>query len=615
MHQVIKHRGPDDFGIYLDEPQMMGLAHRRLSIVDLSAQAAQPMSNEDGTIWIVFNGEIYNHQALRKNLEPNHRYRSQSDTETIIHLYEEKGRDVVNYLEGMFAFALWDSKKQELLLARDRLGKKPLYYTQLDGMFIFASEIKAILAHPRVKPELDNQALYHYLTFACTPSPYTLFAGINKMPQGHTLTVNASGETRMEEFWDAIFPDNHLSESEIIEQIRIRLKDAVAKRMMSDVPFGVFLSGGVDSSTNVALMAQMMNQPVKTFSVGFKDQPQMNEFEHARKIARLFKTDHHEILIDQQDLMDYIPSLIYHQDEPIADWVCVPLYYVAKLARDNGVIVVQIGEGSDEIFFGYDGYKSMLKLYRKYWQPYMKVPGVLRKMIAAMASGILNLQGKYSLNDILHRAADNKEFFQGGAIAWQESSKKLLLTPEFRRANRYSSDDLISGILQKIDREKPDADYAGRMVYLELKLRLAELLLMRVDKITMSVSVEGRAPYLDQSLVELAMGVPGDLKIKNGMPKYLLKKAVEGLIPDEIIYRPKVGFGAPVREWMPQQLGSFIENSILNSKIRERKIFNYDFLKFTLKTDQAHQGHHTFPLWNIFNLSRWYDYWIAGGNP
>lgn len=612
MHRIMQHRGPDSFGVWLDEERLVGLAHRRLSIVDLSPLASQPMTNEDGSLQIVFNGEIYNHLELRKDLETRHRYRSLSDTETILHLYEEKGREAVKYLDGMFAFALWDDKKQELLLARDRLGKKPLYYTVQNGLFLFASEIKSILAHPRIKPELDNQALYHYLTFACTPSPYTLFTGIKKMPPAHILTVNAQGQTRLEEFWDAVLPDNGLGEDELIERIRVYLKEAVKKRMMSDVPFGVFLSGGVDSSTNVALMAQLMNQPVKTFSVGFKDQPQMNEFQHARKIAELFKTDHHEIMIDQQDLMDYIPSLIYHQDEPIADWVCVPLYFVAKLARESGVIVVQIGEGSDEIFFGYDGYLAMLNRYRKYWQPYMKMPGFLRRGVYGALKGIVNRDERFTLSDILRRAAYDQEFFEGGAIAWEESGKELLLTPEFKKANPYSSDGLIAGILAKIDREKPGADYANRMVYLELKLRLAELLLMRVDKITMSVSVEGRAPYLDRNLVELAMGVPQSLKIKNGMPKYLLKKAVEGLIPDEIIYRPKVGFGAPVREWMPEKLGGFIEESIMTSRIRERKIFDYDFLKAILKSDKAHRRHHTFLLWNIFNLSRWYDYWIAG---
>jgi asparagine synthase (glutamine-hydrolysing) len=389
MRDAMIHRGPDDAGIYVSPDKKLGLGHRRLSIIDLSAMGRQPMCNEDSSVWITYNGEIYNHQKLRKELEAKgHSYKSHTDTETILHLYEEKGRDCVLNLEGMFAFAIWDSKKKRMLFARDRIGKKPLYYVIHDGQLIFASEIKAILKHPQIKADIDTTALYHYLTLYVTPAPMTLFKGINKLPPGYIMVCDKDGNIKQEQYWDAIVPEQkeEYPEEYYIENIRNLLSESIEKRMMSDVPFGVFLSGGIDSSTNVALMARLMNRPVDTFSVGFKDRPDYNEFDYARQVAAEFKTNHHEVIIDYHDLMDYIPNLVYHQDEPLADWVCVPLYYVSKLARDNGTIVIQIGEGSDEIFFGYDGYMTYLNIYNNYWKPYMKMPGALRRAVYSLAS-------------------------------------------------------------------------------------------------------------------------------------------------------------------------------------------------------------------------------------
>src|SRR6185436_3655000 len=327
------------------------------SIIDLSEAGNQPMHGCTDRVWLVFNGEIYNHTSIREGLEQRgHIYGSRTDSETILHLYEERGLDFVQDIEGDYAIVLWDGDRERLVLARDRAGVKPLYFYHHDGRFIFASEIKAILQHPAVTAEVDEEALYNYLTFLTTPAPQTLFKGIHKIPAGYMMTVDRTGEARLTQYWDALPPASPEARSEEEHQTKILelLRDSIKKRMMSDVPFGVFLSGGVDSSANVALMSELMSQPVRTFTVGFHDNEELNELESARSIAENFKADHHEVMIGRKEMQSFLPELIFHQDEPIADPVCVPLYYVSKLARETGTIVVQVGEGSDEIFGGYD---------------------------------------------------------------------------------------------------------------------------------------------------------------------------------------------------------------------------------------------------------------------
>src|SRR5262245_57920960 len=374
MRDTMTHRGPDDAGTYMSPDGRVGLGHRRLSIVDLSAAGRQPMSNEDGSVWITFNGEIYNHASLRAALErKGHTYRSRTDTETLLHLYEEEGPDFVRQLEGMFAIGLWDARKGELLLVRDRLGIKPLYYAVLPGTVLFGSEIKAILAHPRVSRRIDLAAFYHYLTFIAAPAPRTLFQGVHKIPPATRVTIDRKGGIRSDTYWDPLdaLPENGVpgaDEESCAKRIRDLLGQAIEKRMMADVPCGFFLSGGLGSSANVALMARLMDRPVRTYSVGFKDHPSYNEFDYARKVANLFKTEHHEVQIGSRDLLDFMPGLIFHQDEPIADWVCVPLHYVAKLARSTGTIVVQVGEGSDEQFFGYEHYLLTYRRQKQYFR-------------------------------------------------------------------------------------------------------------------------------------------------------------------------------------------------------------------------------------------------------
>ncbi|MBI4022811.1 asparagine synthase (glutamine-hydrolyzing) [Candidatus Berkelbacteria bacterium] len=621
MRDTMTHRGPDDDGLYLNERKTVGLGFRRLSIVDLSPAGHQPMSNEDGTVWIVFNGEIYNHRDLRPELERRgHRYRSQSDTETILHAYEEYGLDCLDRLHGMFAFAIWDERKQQLFFARDRLGKKPFYYTTTGDTFRFASEIKAILADPRVRRDVNEEALYHYLSFLVTPAPQTLFAGISKLPAGWAGTLDQkTGKLTTWQYWDAIVqrPEHwrrdYFDEGWLIEQIRRHLSDSVQRRMMSDVPIGVFLSGGIDSSTNVHYFKEFATGPVKTFCVGFEDHQQYNEFEYARLVAKRYGTEHHEILINQHDCAAYLPKMVQSQDEPISDPVNIPLYFVSKLIRDSGVIVAQVGEGSDELFSGYSGYLQIANLYLDRWRYLQQIPALLRQLLYRGGRWWFGRRGTDLGIEYLRRLAHDEPIFWGGAVTFTEWDKARLIDPAFRaRLTTRSSLEVIQPYYDAIAQQKPESDFLERMIYVELKLRLAELLLMRVDKITASVSIESRTPFLDHQLVELAMNIPWQMKIKGRTPKYILKKAVEGLIPHEIIYRKKMGFGAPIREWFLKELGETLEETLLTSGIRERGYFDYDHVRELIDRHRSGRGDTSFQLWTLFNLSLWYDHWIAG---
>ena len=363
MTGTLRHRGPDGGGTLIRSDERIALGHRRLAIVDLSEAGRQPMANEDGSVWITYNGEVYNHVALRAELEAaGHRYRSHTDTETVVHLYEEHGRRCVERLQGMFAFAIWDARRGELLLVRDRLGVKPLYYAQLPGGFVFGSEPKAMIAHPSVPRELDEDALAEYLTFGFTPPPRTMFAGVGKLAPGEWMTVSAGGTVERGTWWNAMpSPATtatvaEMSEPEMVAEVRTRLRESVRRRMMADVPFGVFLSGGLDSSTNVALMAELTDRPVRTYSTAPREHARYDELAYARLVAQRFGTDHHEVLVDDDSLQESLPVLLEAQDEPLADWTAIPQHFVSQLARDTGTIVVQVGEGADELFHGYQGY-------------------------------------------------------------------------------------------------------------------------------------------------------------------------------------------------------------------------------------------------------------------
>jgi asparagine synthase (glutamine-hydrolysing) len=616
MRDTMVHRGPDDEGSWYSPQDRVALGARRLAIIDLSPAGHMPMSNEDGTVWIAFNGEIYNHAALRPELEAKgHVYRSHADTETIVHLYEEEGPRCVERLEGMFALAIWDSRKRELFLARDRLGVKPLYYADLPGGFVFGSEIKALLKHPALTPDLDEEAFFHYLTFVCTPAPLTMFKGVRKLAPAERMIVRADGSSTSDIYWSPMSADTaaevgSMSETELEARLLELLRGSVEKRMMSDVPFGVFLSGGVDSSTNVALMSELFDEPVRTFSVGFKEHEQYNELEYARTVARRFGTDHHEIIIDSDDLEAFLPEMIYHQDEPIADWVCVPLHFVSKLARSTGTIVVQIGEGSDELFHGYQGYIDHVRFRRRYWEPFQRVPRPVRSGISWMTTAMARRFGRgYMHAELIADAATGRLPFWGGAISYKGEIKDRVLANGHGKPDSYK---IVERLWADAERERPGADLLQKMTYLELKQRLAELLLMRVDKMTMANSVEGREPYLDHHLVEFALALPAEMKVRDGVGKYLLKKAVAGLLPPEITYREKQGFGAPVSEWFRGDLGLRARREIRESSLAQRGLIDYDSVDWLWEAHLAGRGNWSFQLWNLYNVSAWHDYWVAG---
>jgi asparagine synthase (glutamine-hydrolysing) len=623
MRDEMRHRGPDDEGSLIFDQGHGGLGFRRLSIIDLSQAGNQPMHGCTKGVWLVFNGEIYNHARLREGLEKRgHIYASLTDSETILHLYEERGLDFVNELEGDYAIALWDAERGQLVVARDRIGVKPLYFYHRDGRFIFASEIKAILRHPAVTPEVNEESLYHYLTFLTTPAPATLFRNIQKLPAGHMLVVKRDGSADIKQYWDALPPKTlpqslpndsaARGEAEHSEEILRLLKDSIRKRMMSDVPFGVFLSGGVDSSANVALMSELMTQPVRTYTVGFEDNEELNELESARAVARRFSTDHHEVIIGQEDMQKFLPDLIFHQDEPLADPVCVPLYYVSKLARETGTIVVQVGEGADEIFAGYDWFRKYVRINERFWLHAQKLPGSLRHSMTSLAKPLMEAAfNKRTAIELVRRLGAGEALFWGGAIVFDEDFKRRVFSREMRtRADGLSSYDAVSKHLEHIARVRPDSDFATRMTYLELKLRLPELLLMRVDKMTMATSVEARVPFLDHHLVEYAMGIPVDLKIKGTSGKHILKRALEKVLPSDLLYRPKRGFGAPIREWFRGASGEMLAGLIMNSSIRRRNLFDYAFI--ARLTDEHRRGARdwSFHLWALLNVSLWYDRWF-----
>src|SRR5581483_1472565 len=425
MSDAMVHRGPDDAGYYIAPTRLCGLTCRRLAIIDLSPAGHQPMSTPDGRYTLVFHDELYNHRAIRTELEAKgYKYRSQSDTETILYAYQEWGEACLDRFLGMFAIAIWDESRQELFCARDRIGIKPLYYATPNGRFLFGSEIKVLLQHPSIRARLNEHALPHYLSLMMPPAPETMFHGIHKLEAGHSLRITANGDLQKRPWWSLLnagAPLDNISEQEAIEEIRRLLRQSIKDRMMSDVPFGVFLSGGIDSSLNVALMAELMDRPVQTFSVGFKDLEKYNEMQYARSIAKKFSTDHHEVLIDSGDAEAVLSNLAYHEDEPNGDPVCVPLYFVSKLARDSGTIVVQVGEGSDEEFAGYPWLVRDIKLYDRLWRPAGTVsPKIVRRAAYLATSPLVK---NPLIREYMRRFSRGEELFWGGALAFTEEHK------------------------------------------------------------------------------------------------------------------------------------------------------------------------------------------------
>ncbi len=618
MRDTMAHRGPDDAGVWRSESLDVVLGHRRLSIIDLSPSGRAPMANEDGSVQVTFNGEIYNHADLRHHLKGRgHRFRSGCDTEVLVHLYEEYGDRMVEHLIGMFAFVIWDERRQRMLAARDRMGIKPLYFVDDGRRFAFASEIKALLpVLPR--RDVDPVALSHYLTFVAVPPPRTLFAGVSKLAPASTMVVDRGGLKPPQRYWDPLRNRAEVgSGADWEREVRTRLERSIDRRMMSDVPVGVFLSGGVDSSTNVALMSRLVDDPINTFSIGFHGAEEFNEFRWAREVAERFETNHHEVMIDHQDLWNFLPDLVFHQDEPIADPVCVPLYFVAKLAKESGVTVVHVGEGADELFSGYATYVQAHGIATKQWPRLRGLPRPIRQGLAAAGSAALRVRPDREVQvEALKRASQvDGRLWWGGAVAFYERGFDRLTTPELRRdLNGDSPSEVVAGIAEDADRfgARDDLD---RLIYQDLRLRLPELLLMRVDKLTMANSIEARVPFLDHELVELAMSVPAEEKVRDGIGKHVLKRAVSDLLDDELVWRPKQGFGTPVSQWFRAELGDQLEHQLAHGAINELGYLDPDTVTHILDLHRSGRAERSFQLWNVLNLSAWFDYWIAGQEP
>jgi asparagine synthase (glutamine-hydrolysing) len=615
MSDTMIHRGPDADGAIYRPNERLALGHRRLSIVDLSDAGRQPMSNEDGSIWITYNGEIYNHTTLRGEMEAKgHTYRSNADSESIIHLYEEEGPRCVERLDGMFAFAIWDARRRELFIARDRVGVKPLYYVKLPDGVLFASEIKALLAHPALVPELDEEALFHYLTFAFAPAPLTMFQGIRKLAPAERMTLHVDGSVHSEIYWS---PFNsqvareaaQMSDEEAEQRVLELLRSSVAKRMMSDVPFGVFLSGGLDSSTNVALMSELVSEPVRTFTTAPRGHSKYDELEPARLVARHFATDHHEILLDEEHLEAFVPELVDKQDEPLSDWTCIPQHFVSQLARDNGTPVVQVGEGADEIFHGYKGYAE----HRRYFPPFQRyLPGVARRAAAGVALTVTERVGRGVRHaEALSDAARSPLPYWGGSICFRGKLKQEVLGSS--SIGHTNSLELIERLWAEAERADPPADLFQKMTYVELKQRLAELLLQRLDRIAMLSSVEGREPFLDHELVELVIALPPRMKHRDGVGKYVLRQAVKNLLPPEILARPKQGFGTPMVEWLRGPFGQRAQETIRRSTLIERGTIQLAPIERLFEQHRTGRSDWSYQLWNVYNACAWHDRWVAGG--
>lgn len=605
MREMMTTRGPDGSGAYFhrDERLFVGLGHRQLSLGGLPPADHQPLSSVDGSLTIVLNGEIYNSPQLREELTATGRqFRSRSSSELLLHGLRTWGlEECLRRIRGTYAFAFFDTRDGSLTLVRDPLGVKPLYLHRLGKTIAFASEIKALLALPGIRKSLNQQSLYHYLTFANAPAPDTFFTGISKLEAGSWQRFDSAGRLEKHQYWETSSFSAHaapLGEREYVDEIRRLLRQSVARRMVADAPSGVFLSGGVDSSLCVALMAEVTERPLETFSIGVEGDRD-NEFAHARAVAERFGTRHHEIRITDDDFISFLPRMPYLQDEPLADPACVPSFYLAKLARGAGTALIQAGEGSDEIFSGYEMHHYFKRIDQAYYQPYLKMPRLLKSVTHRLAARKLSAEKQ----DGLRRAITNDPIFLGNAIAFWDSEKKQLLS-------RPYTGQTSSGLIRELKNRLNISDPLLNIINLELKNRLPELLLMRVDKMSMAHSVETQLPFLDQDLVEFALQIPSALKLKNGEHKYILKKAAEGILPDSTIYRKKTGLCGSATSMLSPALTGFARDAILSSSL-SADLFNRPSLEQLFVNHGTQKRFNSFKIWNLLNLVLWYDSWFG----
>jgi asparagine synthase (glutamine-hydrolysing) len=596
MLRVLHHRGPDDAGRYFDKGFAFGM--RRLGIIDLSG-GKQPIFSEDGSFVLVFNGEIYNYRSLGGLLRTRgHTLATSSDTEVIVHLYEDYGQECVQYLRGMFAFAIWDVRRRQLFIARDRLGIKPLYFSQAGGRFLFGSEIKAILQHPAVAARINLSALNHFLSLKYVPAPLTMFEGIFALPPGCSLTCDAHG-VRIDRYWDLSFANRGASphrEEVYAEQLEALLRETVQSHLVSDVPFGAFLSGGLDSSTIVALMSQFLRQPIKTYSVGFEGAGEaFSELRYARAVAKQFQTDHHEVVITAEHLLDRAEEVAWHLDQPLAEHATLANYMVAELAARD-VKMVLTGEGGDELFAGYARYagERLSPLFRIF-------PGSARSLVAAANSSLPGLRRQKLALYALSQSTETMRFLNWFPLFNSEMKQALLSEDLKETLHGEDTDHIFAEHLERTDA----ADSVSRMLYVDTKLWLPDLLLARGDKMSMAASLEARVPLLDHALVEFAASLPRNLKVRGLVRKYLLKRVSRAWLPREIVYRKKQGFPTPASLWLRRQARSFMRDHLSPMVLRHRGLFNPDFVEKLISQHENGFADHGSLLWGLISVELW----------
>jgi asparagine synthase (glutamine-hydrolysing) len=595
MCRIITHRGPDDQGTMINGPAALGM--RRLSIIDLSG-GHQPISGEDGSVTIVFNGEVYNYRELQQDLEQRgHRFQTHSDTEAIVHAYEEFGTRCVEYLRGMFAFAIWDSKRRELFLARDRVGKKPLYYTlTMRGTLVFGSELKTLLQHPEVSAEIDPTALDAYLTLGYVPDPLCILRGIHKLPPAHVLTF-ANNEVSVTQYWDFPFEQDDTasrSADDYLEELRALLDEAVRIRLIADVPLGAFLSGGVDSSAVVGLMTRHSERPVKTFSIGFNEDS-YDELKYARIAAEHFGTEHHEFIVTP-DICQVVDELAWHFDEPFADPSALPTYMVSKLAREH-VTVALSGDGGDELFAGYTRY-----LVDQQRAGFERVPRAVRAGLLRPISQRLP-HSAWGRNYLHNVSLDSVDRFLDSVSVFTNLTKRALYKPEFRA--QLQNEEYSSQRFRSLAERVRTGDPLDVLLYLDSKTYLPGDILTKVDRMSMAVSLEARAPLLDHKLIEFVARIPAALKLRGTETKHIFKRAIADFVPPEILHRAKQGFGVPIQQWINEQLRQQIHDTLTDSTARQRGYLDPRYVTQLLSEHERGRRDHANPLWTLFMLELW----------
>jgi asparagine synthase (glutamine-hydrolysing) len=606
----ITHRGPDDQGTLVRPGVALGM--RRLSIIDVSG-GHQPISNEDGTVWVVYNGESYNYLDVCADLERRgHRFKTRCDTEVTVHAWEEYGEASVEQLRGMYAYAIWDAPQETLFLARDRLGKKPLYYTVVDGSILFASEIKAMLAHRAVPREMEPLALDGYLAFQYVPGPQTIFRGIYRLLPGQTLTWH-NGTLRLRQYWQPDYTPHQpaASEAEYLERTTELLREAVRLRLMSEVPLGAFLSGGLDSSVIVGLMAGLMEQPVKTFSVGFGEGGEVDEVAHARLVAEHFGTDHHEITV-RADAAELLPKLAWHLYEPIADAAAIPTFLISQVARQH-VTVVLTGEGGDELFAGYARYYGDA-LFAKV----DALPELARKPLAAAGALLPEMSEqrvvRYARRALRAAGQSRPERYQAWVTTFQPAERQALYSPAWRASlNNTQFAHPGAAVLHSSSANGAQTPL-GALLHFDVLGWLPEDLLMKVDKMGMAASIEARTPYLDHKLFEYVAGMPDAMKLRGGTSKYLLRKIAAGLLPERIRQRKKHGFDVPIQRWLRDDLRALLHERLSAERLRLHGCFAPNEVARLIAEHESGRRDHQRKLWTLLCFQLWYDAFIAASS-